>query len=100
MNECDRLPLPDLSYIDVVCHIYFIFFFRRMHVMICGSFNQDGDDDNGDDTPWNISTLPKVGVEGNKCVEKSSAETSSSGPATEKPLLSATSKVVKKTRKA
>ncbi|CAH8334418.1 unnamed protein product [Eruca vesicaria subsp. sativa] len=76
MNECDRLPLPDLSYID------------------------DGDDDNGDDTPWNTSTLPKVGVEGNKCVEKSSAETSSSGPATEKPLLSATSKVVKKTRKA
>ena len=51
-------------------------------------FNQDGDDDDGDDLPGNASALPNVGIEGNERVETSSAGTSSSGPATKKPLLS------------
>lgn len=50
--------------------------------------------------PGNLSALPKVGVAGSDHVETSFAETSSSGPATKKPRLSATSKVVKKARNA
>ncbi|CAF2078518.1 unnamed protein product [Brassica oleracea var. botrytis] len=49
---------------------------------------RDGDDDDGDDLPGNTSALPNVGIEGNEHVETSSAGTSSSGPATKKPLLS------------
>ncbi|KAF2533076.1 hypothetical protein F2Q70_00029795 [Brassica cretica] len=48
----------------------------------------DGDDDDGEDLPGNTSSLPNVGIEGNERVETSSAGTSSSGPATKKPLLS------------
>ncbi|CAN6906379.1 hypothetical protein Bca4012_076211 [Brassica carinata] len=49
---------------------------------------RDGDDDDGEDLPGNTSSLPNVGIEGNERVETSSAGTSSSGPATRKPLLS------------
>lgn len=51
-------------------------------------FNQDGDDDDGDDLPGNISALPNVDIEGNECAETSSSGTTSSGPATKKPRLS------------
>ncbi|KAG2291223.1 hypothetical protein Bca52824_037892 [Brassica carinata] len=48
----------------------------------------DGDDDDGDDLPGNPSALPNVVIEGNERLETSSPGTSSSGPATKKPLLS------------
>ncbi|CDY22451.1 BnaC03g61640D [Brassica napus] len=49
---------------------------------------KDGDDDDGDDLPGNPSALPNVVIEGNERLETSSPGTSSSGPATKKPLLS------------
>ncbi|CAF1710342.1 unnamed protein product [Brassica napus] len=49
---------------------------------------RDGDDDDGDDLPGNPSALPNVVIEGNERLETSSPGTSSSGPATKKPLLS------------
>ncbi|KAG2303800.1 hypothetical protein Bca52824_032451 [Brassica carinata] len=66
---------------------------------IPGLLQQDGGDDDRDDLPGNISALPNVGIEGNERVETSSAGTSSSGPATKKPRLSTTLKVVKKASK-
>ncbi|KAF3537801.1 hypothetical protein F2Q69_00024031 [Brassica cretica] len=57
---------------------------------------RDGDDDDGDDLPGNTSALPNVGIEGNERVETSSTGTSSSGPATKKPLPSTSGQVVNK----
>ncbi|KAJ4872689.1 DUF223 domain-containing protein [Raphanus sativus] len=48
----------------------------------------DGDDDDGDELPGNISALSNVDIEGNECAETSSSGTTSSGPATKKPRLS------------
>ncbi|KAG2266336.1 hypothetical protein Bca52824_073415 [Brassica carinata] len=60
---------------------------HNMHTYEAGHL-MDGDDDDGEDLPGNTSSLPNVGIEGNERVETSSAGTSSSGPATRKPLLS------------